>query len=215
MARCSKCDTPLSIGAQYCGQCGARANLPEVPETVNQAFNAAAPIFKASDYVVEKFGSPVTSFQIKDSTGVLIAKGTAEIASLGIAYTLKTPDGARIGELRGALALIPNRPYLEILDRNSQPLAVVMMRVAKKPGAGFLSLGVTTWVIATPAGEELATITWKKASHEWTIDAPDGTNIAEAHWDWVEVPHRSYTLKITKPIVDTYFLLATIFANPG
>lgn len=189
--------------------------MPQVPEKVNQAINATATIFGASEYVVEKSGSPVTSFQIKDSSGALIAKGRTEMVSLGIAYTLETPDGTRIGELRGALALIPNRPYLEIRDRNSQPLGIVMMRVAKKPGAGFFSVGVTTWVIATPAGEELARITWKKAGHEWTIDAPDGTNIAEAHWNWLEIPHQSYALKIINPIIDAYFLLATIFANPA
>ena len=90
------------------------------------------------------------------------------------------------------------------------------MRVAKKPGAGFFSVGVTIWVIATPSGEELTKITWKKGGHDWTIETPDGTTIAEVHWKWLEVPRDTYQAKIlNSTAIAPYFVLATVFGNPA
>jgi hypothetical protein len=141
-------------------------------------------ILKASEYVVQKKILAVpTTFEIIDSNGVIVANGKKEVVLLGPVYSVETPDGVRVGEMRRAIALIPNRPYLEIKDAQGQQIAIIMMRVAKKPGAGFISLGITTWVIAAPSGEELAKINWSKmGGHDWTIESPDGTLIAEVHW---------------------------------
>jgi uncharacterized protein YxjI len=174
-------------------------------------------IFKASEYVVQKKILAVpTTFEIIDSNGVIVANGKKEVVPLGLAYSIETPEGVHVGEMRGAIALIPNRPYLEIKDAHGQPIAIIMMRVAKKPGAGFISLGVTTWVIAAPSGEELAKINWTKmGGHDWTIESPDGTLIAEVHWKWLEVPRDKYAVNIHNPTIDPYFVLATVFANPA
>jgi uncharacterized protein YxjI len=187
------------------------------PETLAQTTNAARSIFKESEYVLQKkIVALPTTFEIMNSSGVLIARGEKEFAGLGSAYVLETAEGDRIGELRGSLALIPNRPFMHIMDANGQEIAIIMMRVAKKPGAGFLSVGVTTWVIAAPSGDELAKINWSKlGGHDWKIETPDGTMVAEVHWNWSEVPRDKYQVKIHNPAIDPYFVLATVFANPA
>jgi uncharacterized protein YxjI len=211
MARCPKCDASLSLGAQYCGQCGARIDWMDGP--VSQ-LPAKTSIFTASEYTLQKrILAVLTVFEIKDANGALVAIVKREAVPLGAAYIVETPEGTRIGELRGTLALIPNRPYVEIKDANGQQIAIIMMRVAKKPGAGFFSVGTTTWVIAKPDGTELAKINWSKGGHEWTIEAPDGTKIAEVNWNWLEVPRDTYHVKILKPAIDQYFVLATVFSN--
>jgi uncharacterized protein YxjI len=213
MRSCPKCGAPLSLGAQYCGQCGARTGGSQTPESVGQSSTETS-VFTASEYTLEKrIVAAVSTFEIKDTNGAVVAIVKREMVPLGAAYSVETPDGSRIGELRGAVALIPNRPYVEIRDANGQQLAIIMMRVAKKPGAGFFSVGITTWVIAKPDGTELAKINWSKGGHEWTIEAPDGTMIAEAHWKWLEVPHDTYHIKIHSLAMDPYFVLATIFSN--
>ncbi len=191
--------------------------MSHLPETPAQTTTAAQSIFQELEYVLQKkIVAFPTTFEIMNSSGVLIAKGQKEIASLGPAYILETPEGVRIGELRGSLALIPNRSFMQIRDANGQEIAIIMMRVAKKPGAGFLSVGATKWVIAASSGDELAKINWSKlGGHDWTIETPDGTMVAEVHWDWLEVPRDKYEVKIHNPVIDPYFVLATVFANPA
>ncbi len=101
----------------------------------------------------------LSTFEIREVSGALVAiarhmsegKSPESMTSLANltslvsslrAYSMETPEGVRIGELRGSGALIPNRPYLEIKDANGKEVAIIMMRVAKKPGAGFFSNGV-------------------------------------------------------------------------
>jgi uncharacterized protein YxjI/ribosomal protein L40E len=215
MAQCPKCGAELSLGAQYCGQCGVRIARPDSTE-VPTRLTSVNRIFMASEYVLQKkIAAGLSTVEIKDSAGVLVARGQKMIVPLGAAYSIETPEGVRIGELRGSVALIPNRPSLEIRDANGQEIAIIMMKVAKKPGAGFFSVGITTWVVATPSGEELARINWRKGGHDWTIETPEGAVIAEVHWKWLEVPRLTYQVKILNPIIDPYLVLATVFANPA
>jgi hypothetical protein len=133
------------------------------------------------------------------------------------AYVVETPDGERIGELRGPPALIPNRPYLEIRDANSHEIAIIMMKVAKRPGAGFFSVGITTWVVATPSGEELARINWGKAGQDWTVETPEGQTIAEVQRVEVQDPayQTAHEVKILNATIDPYLVLATFLATPA
>jgi uncharacterized protein YxjI len=190
--------------------------MSQIQETATPTIPVTS-LFTASEYVVQKkILALLTTFEIIDPNGVVVAVGKKEVVPLGTAYSLETPEGVRIGEMKGSVALIPNRPYLEIKDALGQQIAIIMMRVAKKPSAGFISLGVTTWVIAAPSGEELARINWSKmGGHDWTIEAPDRTLIAEVHWKWLEVPRDKYEVKIQNPAIDAFLILATIFANPA
>ena len=139
----------------------------------------------------------------------------ASLSSLR-AYSIETPEGVRIGELRGSAMLIPNRPLLEIKDANGQDIAIIIMRVTKKPGAGFFSTGVTTWALETPGGEELARINWGKANRDWTVETPDGATIAEVQRLEVQdsAYQTSHEVKILSPTIDPYLVLATFFATP-
>jgi len=238
MAPCPKCGGELTFGAQYCGQCGMRVTTPEFTEATTRPIPVNS-IFTASTYIVQMKISEsckacpsrtdlgtfyqLGTFEIKKIDGTLVARArnTSEppksVASLSRlsslrTYTIETPEGARIGELHGSLALIPNRPYLEIRDANGQEIATIMMRVTKKPGAGFFSTGITTWVLATPSGEELARINWGKAGHDWTIETPQGAIIAQVQQ--LEEPGHRYEVKILHPTIDPYLVLATFFATP-
>ena len=213
--QCPSCGQPLSLGAVFCGQCGARVN-GKTPTARKPAPSTASKIFSGSEYVIEKktlLATRLTSFEFKDASGNLVARARREIVPFGAAFVVETPDGVRVGELRGAVAVIPNRPFLEIRDEQGNALAIIMMRVAKKPGAGFLSIGITTWLIVTPSGDAIAKIDWMKGGHECRIEAMDGTPIAEVHWNWLEIPRDTYSVKILNPLIDPYFVLATIFSN--
>jgi hypothetical protein len=248
MAQCPKCGSELSLGAQYCGQCGVAIGIPQSTEGAPRPTSVSA-IFTASAYIIqtkisESYKSrasrtdlgtfyQLSTFEIRETSGALVAIArhmsedespesmtslenlTSLVSSLR-AYTMETPEGVRIGELRGSGALIPNRPYLEIKDANGKEVAIIMMRVAKKPGAGFFSIGVTTWALETPGGEELARINWGKANRDWTVETPDGATIAEVQRLEVQDPayQTSHEVKILNPTIDPYLVLATFFANP-
>lgn len=216
MGLCPRCGAQLSFGAIFCGSCGARADGREMQDTRPDPRSTHS-IFTSTEYTLQKrILAILTTFDIKDASGNIVARDKKEVVPVGPSYLVETPEGVRVGELKGAVALIPNRPYLEIRDAHGEPLAVMVMRVAKKPGAGFFSIGVTTWVIATPSGEELTKITCKKGGHDWTIETPDGTTIAEVHWKWLEVPRDTYQVKIlNSTAIDPYFVLATVFGNPA
>jgi hypothetical protein len=206
MAQCPKCGAELSLGAQYCGQCGVATGIPQSTEAAARPTSASV-IFTASAYIVqtkisESYKSrasrtdlgtfyQLSTFEIMEISGALVAiarhmgegkspesvtplANLASLVSSLRAYSMETPEGVRIGELRGTGALIPNRPYLEIKDASGKEVAIIMMRGAKKPGAGFFSTGVTTWALETPEGEELARINWGKANRDWTVETLGG-----------------------------------------
>jgi hypothetical protein len=207
------------------------------PTSVNGIFTASAYIVQTK--ITESYKSrasrtdlgtfyQLSTFEIRETNGALVARARnmgeplpssafslSRLSSLR-AYSIETPEGVRIGEMRGSPALIPNRPYLEIRDANGQDIAIIMMRVAKKPGAGFFSTGVTTWVVETPAGEELARINWGKAGRDWTIETPEGATIAEVQRleDQDHAYQTTHEVKILNPTIDPYLVLATFFATP-
>jgi hypothetical protein len=244
MAQCSNCGAELSAGAQYCSECGARVTIPQFTKAATQ-LSSANMIFTAPAYIVqtkitESYESrapktglgtfyQLSTFEIREINGALVARARhvdeplpssvlslSRLSSLR-AFVMETPDGARIGELRGPPALIPNRPYLEIRDANGQEIAIIMMKVAKKPGAGFFSVGITTWVVATPSGEELARINWAKTRQDWTVETLEGETIAEVQRVEVQDPayQTAHEVKILKATIDPYLVLATFFATPS
>ena len=248
MAQCPGCGAELSLGAQYCGQCGVATKMPQSTE-LDARLASASEIFTASSYIVQgkttesykslhgksQLGTEyqLSTFEIREISGALVAivrhmsegKSPESISSLADltsvvsslrAYSLETPDGVRIGELRGSGALIPNRPYLEIKDANGKEVAIIVMRVAKKPGAGFFSIGVTIWALETPGGEELARINWGKANRDWTVETPDGATIAQVQMLEGQDPayQTSHEVKILNSAIDPYLVLATFFATP-
>jgi len=248
MAQCPKCRAEITLGAQYCGQCGAATSAPQSTEVTARPRSASA-IFTASAYIVQTkisesykslHGRPqlgtvsqLSVFEIREVSGALVAiarhmsegespESVASLANLSSlvsslrAYSLETPEGVRVGELRGSGALIPNSPYLEIKDANGRDIAIIMMRVGKKPGAGFFSTGVTTWAVETPDGEELARINWGEGNRDWTVVTPEGATIAEVQR--LEVQdlgyQTSHEVKILNSTIDPYLVLATFFATP-
>jgi hypothetical protein len=138
------------------------------------------------------------------------------LLSSTITYSLETPQGVRIGELLGSAVLLMNRPCLEIKDASGNTVAVIVMRVTKKPGSLFFSLAVTTWTIETPAGQELAKINWGKGNRDWTVETPEGETVAEVQRlePMAQAHETSHQLKITNGKIDPYLILATFFTTP-
>ena len=52
MAQCPKCGAELTLGAQYCGQCGMRVNTPQFTEAATRPTSVDG-IFTASAYIVQ------------------------------------------------------------------------------------------------------------------------------------------------------------------
>lgn len=108
---CPHCGEPLTLGAKFCGKCGLRADQVETTPIASRSIEKASSVFAGTEFIVEKrIAAVLSTFEIKDVNGTLVATGRKEAVPLGPAYVVETAEGARIGELRGALALIPNRP---------------------------------------------------------------------------------------------------------
>jgi hypothetical protein len=243
MAQCPKCGAELSPSAQYCGQCGVSVSATQSTETTSQPTSVSG-IFTGSAYIVQtkisesyrsraprtKLGTfyQLSTFEIKERSGTLVARvrhmdeplptslfNLSRLPSLR-AYCMETRAGVRIGELRGPAMLIPNRPYLEIKDANGQEIASIIMKVERKPGGGFFSAALTTWVVAKPSGEELARINWGKTGRDWTIETPGGATIAQVqHLEEQESEYQTtYEVKILNPTIPPYLVLATFLATP-
>lgn len=174
-----------------------------------------------------------SSFEFRELSGTLVAishlieegpipTAATKFASLSsllsstVKYSLETAQGLRIGELLRSAALSANGAYLTINDGSGNTVAVIAMRVARKPGGGFISAAVTTWTIETPAGQELARINCGKGNRGWTIENPEGETIAEIQRidSTPQGYETSHQLTIRSSKLDPYLILATFFATP-
>lgn len=201
------------------------------PTSVDEIFTASTYLVQTK--VTESYRShprtdlgifyELSTFEIKEPSGMLVARfrhmheplpssvfNLSRLSSLR-AYSMETPEGVQIGELRGPAMLIPNRPYLQIKDAHGQEIASIIMKVEKKLGAGFFSIGVTTWVVAKPSGEELARINWGKTGRDWTIETPQVQKLEVQDPEY----QTSHEVKILNPAIPPYIVLATFLATPS
>jgi hypothetical protein len=105
---------------------------------------------------------------------------------------------------------------LEIKDASGNTIAVIVMRITKKPGGGIVSLALTTWTIETPEGQELARINWGKDNRDWKIETSGGEIVAEVQRsEATDHTHQtSHHLRIVSTKIDPYLIVATFFATP-
>jgi uncharacterized protein YxjI len=141
------------------------------------------------------------TFGIKDRSGNLLAYVKRKLASVGPKFWFETPDGSRLGEVNGKVLTV--RPTFEIYDTQGKLLAIVKKKVLKLLGS--------EWWLENNSGEEIARIKGSIAEHDFTIQSPSGTPIAQIHKKWASV-RDSYGVEIVNPDLDPYVILAYAIA---
>ena len=211
MARCPKCDSPLTLDALYCGQCGTRIEKSQTDDSRNQMLVKNS-YFAYSEYSLERqVTTEHSSFEIKDMNGNLVAVAIREAANFGDTIRVETLSGVQIGKIQLSAALVPNRPYVTVRDEDGHETAIIIMRTAKKPGSGFVSVGITSWFLARPDGADIAKIEWEKGGHKWVMKSSDDSVLADARW--FKESRGTFYFQVLNPAVDPFFLLASAFGN--
>lgn len=140
------------------------------------------------------------TFGIKDRNGNLLAYVKKKIVSWGPQFWFESPDGARLGEMRGKVLTV--RPTFEIYD--SQGLvAVVKKKVLKLIGS--------EWWLEDNAGNEIARIKGNITQHSFTIQSASGSEVARVHKKWVSI-RDSYGIEILNHDIQPYVIVAYVIA---
>lgn len=94
------------------------------------------------------------------------------------------------------------RPTFEIYDTQGQLLAVVKKKVLKLLGS--------EWWLENASGQEVARIKGNITEHDFTIQSPTGTPLAQITKKWVTV--RDSGVEILSSDLDPYTILAYAIA---
>jgi uncharacterized protein YxjI len=194
---CPSCGNELTGNSKFCTSCGlklesAPAQTPVVSPTST---------FSGKEYIIEqKIAALRDTFGIKDRNGNLLAYVKKKLVSWGPQFYFETPDGGRLGEMRGKVLTV--RPTFEIYDLQGL-VAVVKKKVLKLLGS--------EWWLEDSAGKEIARIKGNITEHEFSIQNPSGTTIAQIHKKWVSI-RDSYGVEILSQEIDPYVILAYTIA---
>lgn len=203
--KCPSCGQALVVGAKFCMSCGARLDSVQAvspsPPTTDQGTNLI-PIFTGTGYIIEqKILTLRDTYGIKDRNGNLLAYVKKQIVSFGPKFWFETPDGTRLGEIHGkALAF---RPTFEIYDQQGKLLATVKKKIAKLLGS--------EWWMEAPSGNEIAKINGNIVAHDYMIESPSKTPIAQIHKKWVSI-RDSYGIQILNPSISPYLIISYAIA---
>lgn len=201
---CPSCGKTTSDDSKFCTNCGASlVDLQAFPSTVatDQAHSSSAP-FAGTQFIIEqKIMAMRDTFGIKDRNGNLLAYVKKKIVSLGPNFWFESPDGTRLGEVKGKVVAV--RPTFEIYDTQGQLLAVVKKKIIKLLGS--------EWWLENASGQEVARIKGKITEHDFTIQSPAGAAFAQIHKKWVSV-RDSYGVEILSSDLDAYVILAYAIA---
>ena len=158
-------------------------------------------MFSGNEYIIEqKIVAMRDTFGIKDRNGNLLAYVKRKIVSLGPQFWFETPDGTRLGEMHGKVLTV--RPTFEIYDPQGL-VAVVKKKVLKLLGS--------EWWLEDNAGREIARIKGNITEHDFTVQSPSGSQLAQVHKKWVSV-RDSYGIEILAPDVAPYVIVAYVIA---
>ena len=140
------------------------------------------------------------TFGIKDRNGNLLAYVKRKIVSLGPQFWFESPDGTRLGEMRGKVLTV--RPTFEIYDPQGL-VAVVKKKVLKLLGS--------EWWLEDSSGTEIARIKGNITEHDFAVQSPSGSQLAQVHKKWVSV-RDSYGIEILAGDVAPYVIVAYVIA---
>jgi uncharacterized protein YxjI len=162
---------------------------------------ASSSVFAGNEYIIEqKIVALRDTFGIKDRSGKLLAYVKKKIVSWGPQFYFETPDGGRLGEMRGKVLTV--RPTFEIYDAQS------LVGVVKKK---ILKLIGSEWWLEDASGTEVARIKGNITEHNFSIQSPSGTEIAQIHKKWVSV-RDSYGIEILSQELNPYLVVAYAIA---
>lgn len=195
---CPSCGQSLIAGGRFCGHCGAPVNFQPVSwNTIDSVANRTSP-FKAAKYVIEqKILAMRDTYGIKDTNGNLLAYVKQQLMSFGPKFWYEAPDGSRLGEIHGKILAI--RPTFDIFDSQGQLKAVVKKKLVNIIGEN--------WWMESASGQEIAKVHGNVWEHDYRIQAPDGSPLAQIHKKWVSV-RDSYCIEIQNLSFEPYLVLS-------
>jgi uncharacterized protein YxjI len=162
---------------------------------------ATSPVFSGTEYIIEqKIAALRDTFGIKDRNGNLLAYVKKKLVSWGPQFFFETPDGTRFGEMRGKVLTV--RPTFEIYDQQGL-VAVVKKKVLK--------LIASEWWLEDASGKEMGRIKGNITEHDFVIQSPSGSQVAQVHKKWVSI-RDSYGVEIQSQGIDPYIVLAYVIA---
>jgi uncharacterized protein YxjI len=154
--------------------------------------------FRETQYIVDqKLLAIRDTFGIKDPNGNLLAYVKQQILSFGPKFWYEATDGTRLGEIHGKVLAI--RPTYEIYNAQGQMIAMVKKKI--------LNLIGTHWWMENSSGQEIAKIHGSVLEHDYRVQTPEGSPIAQIHKKWVSV-RDSYCVEIQNPSFDPYLVLS-------
>jgi uncharacterized protein YxjI len=193
---CQSCGKAVSADDKFCPSCGAKIETRQVSQ-----LPTGGGVFSASEYIIEqKIVAMRDTFGIKDRNGNLLAYVKRKIVSLGPQFWFESPDGTRLGEMRGKVLTV--RPTFEIYDPQGL-VAVVKKKVLKLFGS--------EWWLEDNSGREIARIKGNITEHDFTVQSPSGSQLAQVHKKWVSV-RDSYGIEILAQDVAPYVIVAYVIA---
>ncbi len=196
--QCPSCGSTVDDSAKFCPSCGAKIqNI----QTTRIAVASSASVFTGTQYIIEqKIVALRDTFGIKDRNGTLLAYVKKKLVSWGPQFYFESPDGTRVGEMRGKVLTI--RPTFEIYDAQGL-IAVVKKKVLKLLGS--------EWWLEDASGKEIARIKGNITEHNFSIQSPIGSQVALIHKKWVSV-RDSYGIEILSQELDPYVIIAYAIA---
>ncbi len=196
--QCPSCGSTVDNGAKFCPSCGAK--IQDIQTTRISAAGSGS-VFTGTQYIIEqKIVALRDTFGIKDRNGTLLAYVKKKLVSWGPQFYFETPDGTRMGEMRGKVLTI--RPTFEIYDTQGL-VAVVKKKVLKLLGS--------EWWLEDASGKEIARIKGNITEHNFSIQSPTGSQVALIHKKWVSV-RDSYGIEILSQELDPYVIIAYAIA---
>lgn len=202
MLFCPSCGQTVPEDSQFCASCGARLGVAQAPAAVTAQTASSSSPFAGTEFIIEqKIVAMRDTFAIKDRSGNLLAYVKKKIVSVGPNFWFESPNGARLGEVKGKVIAV--RPTFEIYDTQGQLLAVVKKKIMKLLGS--------EWWLENSSGQEVARIKGNITEHDFTIQSPTGTPLAQINKKWVSV-RDSYGVEILSSDLDSYVILAYAIA---
>jgi len=196
--QCPSCGNTVPDNVKFCPSCGKKL---DTAKTLAPASAGSSSVFSGKEYIIEqKIVALRDTFGIKDRNGNLLAYVKKKIVSLGPQFYFETPDGGRLGEMRGKVLTV--RPTFEIYDAQGL-VAVVKKKILKLLGS--------EWWLEDGSGTEIARIKGNITEHNFLIQSPSGTEIAQINKKWVSV-RDSYGIEILSQELTPYVIIAYAIA---
>ncbi len=189
-----------SVFCAYCGtRLAAQTSGPVPPTGVSRLQGG---VFGETSYIIDRELLALRdTFEVKDASGNLLATVKKEIVSFGPKFWFEAPHRAKLGEVHGKI--LSMRPNFEVYDASERLVAVIKKKL--------FSLLSSQWWMEDSAGNEIAKVAGNIWEHDYRVETPADTLIAQIHKKWVSV-RDSYCVEITNPEIKPFLVLSYAIA---